>query len=944
MSWHNKKMDLHKIISLVPGIVYQFRLRPDGSACVPYASEATREIYRLDPEEIREDASRVFTHVHPDDLANHLASIQASARDLTPWQNEYRLKFDDGTVRWLYGNALPQREADGSTLWHGFITDITERKISEERLLQSKEKLRAYLDNISDTIWLIDANLNIAYVSPSVTCLLGVLPEELIGHPSALVIHSDDMGVVINAQHYVMEHPGEPHTIQYRVRHKDGRWIDVESTGVNMLGNPVINGVLVTMRDVTGRKLAEEALRASEQRYRLLVESSPFCIHEIDLEGRLQSMNRAGLNMLGLDDPMKICGAPYLGAVSQQDAGHVEALLRDAIANGTPSHFEFAATGDAPLYFKSCFIPIKDASGKVLKLMGITEDITERKQAEQALMESESRFREIFNTVSDAIFIHDAEGRIVDVNRRMCEMYGITREEALACGPDDLSAGVPPYSSAEAIEKIRLARSEGPQTFDWLARARDGRFFWVEVSLRCAFIGSQQRILAVVRDISERKHVDAELRIAAIAFESQDGIVVTNADNVILRVNRAFTGITGYTAEEVIGQTPRLLKSGHHDAAFYAAMWEGIRDTGTWHGEIWNRRKNGEIHPERLTITAVKGNTGETTNYVATLRDITEQKRVEEALLESEALLQTTMKILPVGLWIMDAAGKVVFGNAAGQQIWAGVRYVGIEQFGEYKGWWLDSGKRIEPHEWSAARAIEKGETSLNEEIEIECFDGTHKVILNSSLPLRRRDGSISGAVIVNQDITERKQAEEQIRNLAFYDALTQLPNRRLLHDRIMQAMAASKRSGRYCALMFLDLDNFKPLNDAYGHDVGDLLLVEVAHRIGKCVRGADTVARFGGDEFIVVLGELDTDKAETATQAGVVAEKIRAILAEPYVLKLQQEGGAETTIEHRCTASVGVALFTDREASLEEILKWADMAMYQAKKGGRNCVYFHGA
>ena len=944
MSGHNKKMDLHKIISLVPGIVYQFRLRPDGSACVPYASEATREIYRLDPEEIREDASRVFTHVHPDDLANHLASIQASARDLTPWQNEYRLKFDDGTVRWLYGNALPQREADGSTLWHGFITDITERKISEERLLQSKEKLRAYLDNISDTIWLIDANLNIAYVSPSVTCLLGVLPEELIGHPSALVIHSDDMGVVINAQHYVMEHPGEPHTIQYRVRHKDGRWIDVESTGVNMLGNPVINGVLVTMRDVTGRKLAEEALRASEQRYRLLVESSPFCIHEIDLEGRLQSMNRAGLNMLGLDDPMKICGAPYLGAVSQQDAGHVGALLRDAIANGTPSHFEFAATGDAPLYFKSCFIPIKDASGKVLKLMGITEDITERKQAEQALMESESRFREIFNTVSDAIFIHDAEGRIVDVNRRMCEMYGITREEALACGPDDLSAGVPPYSSAEAIEKIRLARSEGPQTFDWLARARDGRFFWVEVSLRCAFIGSQQRILAVVRDISERKHVDAELRIAAIAFESQDGMVVTNADNVILRVNRAFTGITGYTAEEAMGQTPSILKSGRHDAAFYAAMWECIRHTGTWHGEIWNRRKNGEIHPERLTITAVKGNAGETTNYVATLRDITEQKRVEEALLESEALLQTTMKILPVGLWIMDAEGKVVFGNAAGQQIWAGVRYVGIEQFGEYKGWWLDSGKRIEPHEWSAARAIEKGETSLNEEIEIECFDGTHKVILNSSLPLRRRDGSISGAVIVNQDITERKQAEEQIRNLAFYDALTQLPNRRLLHDRIMQAMAASKRSGRYCALMFLDLDNFKPLNDAYGHDVGDLLLVEVAHRIGKCVRGADTVARFGGDEFIVVLGELDTDKAETATQAGVVAEKIRAILAEPYVLKLQQEGGAEITIEHSCTASIGVALFTDREVSLEEILKWADMAMYQAKKGGRNCVHFHGA
>ena len=687
-------MDIHKIIRLAPGIVYQFCLRPDGSTCVPYASEAIREIYRLDPEEIREDASRAFIHVHPDDLESHLASIKESARDLSPWQHEYRLKFDDGTVRWLFGNALPQREADGTTLWHGFITDITERK-----------------------------------------------------------------------------------------------------------------------------------------------------------------------------------------------------------------------------------------------------------QAELALAESESRIREIFDTVSDAIFIHDTEtGRILDVNRRMLEMYGLTREQALACGPDDLSAGVPPYSSAEAIKKIRLVQSAGPQTFEWLARARDGRFFWAEVSLRFASIGGEQRILAVVRDISERKHVDAELRIAAIAFESQDGIVVTNADSVILRVNRAFTRITGYTADEVIGHTSSILKSGLHDKAFYAGMWASIRLAGAWHGEIWNRRKNGEIYPERLTITAVKGNAGETTNYVATLRDITEQKRVEEALQESEALLQATMKILPVGLWIMNAEGKIVFGNTVGQQIWAGVRYVGIEQFGEYKGWLLDSGKRIEPHEWAAARAIEKGEISIEEEIEIECFDGTHKIILNSSLPLRRSDGSISGAIIVNQDITERKQAEEQIRYLAFYDTLTQLPNRRLLNDRIGQVMAASKRSGLYGALMFLDLDNFKPLNDTHGHDVGDLLLVEVAHRIASCVREVDTVARFGGDEFVVMLSELDADKAESAAQAGIVAEKIRATLAEPYLLTFKQEGDAEITVVHHCTSSIGVALFINHEAGPEDVVKWADIAMYQAKEGGRNRVHFYGS
>lgn len=428
-----------------------------------------------------------------------------------------------------------------------------------------------------------------------------------------------------------------------------------------------------------------------------------------------------------------------------------------------------------------------------------------------ALAESEGRFREIFDTVSDAIFIHDAEtGRILDVNRRMCEMYGLTREQALACGPDDLSAGVPPYSTAEAIEKIRLAHSEGQQTFDWLARTHDGRFFWVEVSLRFASIGGEQRILAVVRDISERKHVDAELRIAAIAFESQDGIVVTNADNIILRVNRAFTGITGYTAEEAVGHTPSIFKSGRHDAAFYAAMWENILHDGSWHGEIWNRRKDGEVYPEQLTITAVKGKNGETTHYVATLRDI-----------------------------------------------------------------------------------------------------------------------------------TERKAAEDEIHNLAFYDALTKLPNRRLLNDRIGQTMAASKRSGLYGALIFLDLDNFKPLNDTYGHVVGDLLLIEVAHRLTSCVREADTVARFGGDEFVVMLSELDADNAESTAQACAVAEKIRSALAEPYVLKFQQEGNAETIVVHHCTSSVGVVLFINHEASAEDILKWADMAMYRAKEGGGNLICF---
>jgi diguanylate cyclase (GGDEF)-like protein len=183
---------------------------------------------------------------------------------------------------------------------------------------------------------------------------------------------------------------------------------------------------------------------------------------------------------------------------------------------------------------------------------------------------------------------------------------------------------------------------------------------------------------------------------------------------------------------------------------------------------------------------------------------------------------------------------------------------------------------------------------------------------------------------------------EEQVRQLAFYDPLTQLPNRRLLSDRLNQAMAASKRSACYGAVMFLDLDNFKLLNDTQGHVVGDLLLVEAAKRLKSCVREMDTVARFGGDEFVLMISELDADKTESTVQVGVIAEKIFSALSQPFVLNTSSEREPETTIEHRCSASVGVALFVNQEASQDDILKWADAAMYRAKEAGRNLVRFH--
>lgn len=305
-------------------------------------------------------------------------------------------------------------------------------------------------------------------------------------------------------------------------------------------------------------------------------------------------------------------------------------------------------------------------------------------------------------------------------------------------------------------------------------------------------------------DITELKLAEQELRVAATVFESQEGMMVTDAKNVILKVNHAFTNITGYNADEVIGKTPRMLSSGRHDSEFYSAMWSIIQSTGAWHGEIWNRRKNGEIYPQWLTITSVKANTGNVTHYVATLTDI-----------------------------------------------------------------------------------------------------------------------------------TARKLAEDEMQLLAFYDPLTRLPNRRLLLDRLKRAMANSARTRQNCALMFVDLDNFKSLNDTMGHDIGDMMLQIVAQRLAVCVREGDTVSRMGGDEFMVMLENLNENAEEASALAETIGKKILTAINQPF----QLAGN-----EYISTASIGITVFINHFFTVAEIQKQADVAMYAAKTAGRNVLRFFKA
>ena len=301
---------------------------------------------------------------------------------------------------------------------HKLIVVQRDAALEREMLIKHFEYLAKYA---SDIILVADATGRLVEANERALEAYGYTREELLRMKiSDLRLPTEDPAT-LTGQFERLRELGE---LRYETinRRKDGTAFPVEVSAriIEVQGAKYLHGIA---RDITARKLAENALRESESRYRLLVESSPFCIHEIDLEGRLQSMNRAGLNMLGLDDAKKVCGMLYLGAVSQQDAERVGALLRDAITHGIPSHFEFAASGDAPRYFKSCFIPIKDASGKVLKLMGITEDVTAQKTAERKIHRLNSLYAAI-SMANEAILRIGDQGVLFHEICRIAIEYG----------------------------------------------------------------------------------------------------------------------------------------------------------------------------------------------------------------------------------------------------------------------------------------------------------------------------------------------------------------------------------------------------------------------------------------------------------------------------------------------------------------------------------------
>jgi diguanylate cyclase (GGDEF)-like protein/PAS domain S-box-containing protein len=552
-------------------------------------------------------------------------------------------------------------------------------------------------------------------------------------------------------------------------------------------------------------------LAESESHLRTIIATEPECIKIIDAEGRLIQMNPAGLEMIEADALAQVVGHPVLEVIAPEyRVGY--ARLHQRVLAGETMHMQYEVLGlkGGRRWLETHAVPMQ-SHGQVVHL-AVTRDIAERKRNEAELEQSRVHLqssiellRHVTAQVPGMVYQYrlrpDGRSCFPYASAGIRDIYGLTADEVREDAAPVFAVQHPDDRELVVAAIQASALSGQPWRQRYRVRFADGAIRWrqgsalpeAEADGSCLWHG-------FVSDATADVAAEEGLRLAASVFANvQEGISITDTAGLITDVNPAFTRITGYTRDEVLGRSPKILASGHQDAAFYAQMWQSLAESGAWRGEVWNRNKAGEVYPELLSIAAVKDSVGQISHYI----------------------------------------------------------------------------------------------------------------------------GSFS-------DITHLKEREAQLDRLAHYDPLTTLPNRRLLGDRLRQAIAQTRRAGKIAAICLLDLDNFKPINDRYGHAAGDAVLVEAARRLAACVREDDTVARLGGDEFVLLLLNL-----EWVEECDAILSRVLQELAAPIDFN-----------EHRLgvSASIGVTLFPQDDNASDLLLRHADHALYQAKQAGRNRYHLFDA
>lgn len=688
------------------------------------------------------------------------------------------------------------------------VRDITGQFLAQQALTQSEERFRTIFEQAAVGVALIEsATGRFLRINQRYCDMLGYSMTEMTnGKTFQEISHEEELQENLNQIARMRAGEIDQYSLEKRYYHRDGSivWVNLTASPTRENGQTPNHHIAVAV-DITKRKQAEAALRENEQRLRTLINATPDIICFKDGKGRWLEANEADLELFALS------GVDYRGKTDSELADFTHELYRDPFL-ACESSDELAwqagelSRGQETIpridgshkVFDIIKVPLFENDGARKGLIVLGRDITERVAAEQRITRTTQEWTQAMDQFDDVIYLLDMERHLLQANKAFYQMIGLSPEQSAGRPIAEL---IHPAGESEQCPVCRAqeARTETVFTLepeDFFNPS--GRPMEISLKLVHDSDGRASGMLMSLHDLSRSRQVEERLRLAASVFENTDeGVIITDPDANILDVNRAFSRIQGYSREEVLGKNPRLFKSGHHDQSFYRDLWRILTETGHWRGEMWNRRKNGEVFPKWQTINRV-----------------------------------------------VDSSGKLT-------------HYVGIFS-----------------------------------------------------------------------DITHIKQSQEKLDHLGHHDALTDLPNRLLLNERLEQAIKHAQRHRTLMAVIFLDLDNFKHINDSLGHPVGDQLLQEVARVLLEAVRQDDTVARIGGDEFVLLLE--DIGKPENA---GIAAQKLAAVFAQPFQL-------ADQAIH--VTASLGICICPQDGEDPATLLRNADSAMYRAKEEGRNTYHFY--
>ncbi|MBU1224826.1 MAG: EAL domain-containing protein [Gammaproteobacteria bacterium] len=675
-------------------------------------------------------------------------------------------------------------------------------------ILLAQRRLRATLDAIPDLVWLKDADGVFLSCNPMFERLYGAREADIVGKTDYDFVDREQADFFREHDRQAMA-AGRPSINEEWLNFADdgsrGLFETIKTPILDEDGKPV--GVLGVARDITARVQAQRELLESQQRTQQYLNIVGVMLIALDAEGRVQLVNRKGCEILGVPEADILGKDWFQFFLPERLRKDVRETFFQLLQGGQGELAEYAENPVLTQRGEERMVAwhnalLRDEAGRAIGVLASGEDITERKLAEQALRDSRESLRLLLDSMAEAAYGVDFDGNCTFVNRAFLKMLGYEDErevldKRIHALIHHARADGSPYPESECHMHHAYRFNQAVNVTDEVFWRKDGVAIPVEYwSNPIVTDGVVVGAIATFVDITGRKRAKAQLELAATVFEqSGEGILITDAEHKIILVNQAFTAITGYSESDALGHEPHMLSSGRHDRAFYRAMWEAITTQGRWQGEIWNRRKDGSLYQESLSIIRV-----------------------------------------------LDAKGEVA-------------HYIGI-----------------------------------------------------------------------SSDITQHKEALARIQQLAHYDPLTGLPNRALLRERIRHDLSTAQRKDAQLAVLFVDLDHFKNVNDTLGHRIGDELLVAIAGRLKAAVREVDTVSRQGGDEFILILPDTDADGAVR------VAAKLLEAVSQPCQVE---------SFELTVTLSIGIAMYPADGHDFETLSRCADAAMYRAKHDGRNTYRF---